>query len=371
MDSKVFACVAIVLGSLKAGTLYNFVSFDGPGDNGGGTTVNGINNNGDVVGFSSDVAGTPSLLTNFIRNPDGSFNILSLDGDPLAMANGINDARTVVGGFSFGVAFVLPNGGPALPVPVINGTTSQIAFGINDTNLSTGQYTDNATGTTPGYLLQGTVYTTLNPVAAALVTNAQGVNNLGEVVGFYSLDGVHQHGFFYNSTTKSFTLPADPNIPNLFLTQFLSINDNGLAVGYYQTEDGSQHGFLYNTLTGAYTFLDDPSAATSGVSITQITGINDSDEITGFYVDAATGLQRGFIANVVPEPATFGMMLAGSLVLISLRVTVRCAAVVFSVPLRFSKRSPKSGINRSECGERGCPNSRSRFTGRDYCSLSI
>jgi hypothetical protein len=40
-------------------------------------------------------------------------------------------------------------------------------------------------------------------------------------------------------------------------------------------------------------------------SITQITGANDSGEIAGFYVDAATGSQRGFIATPVPEPAAF------------------------------------------------------------------
>ena len=84
-------------------------------------------------------------------------------------------------------------------------------------------------------------------------------------------------------------------------------------MGYYQTNDGSQHGFLFNTATDAYTFLDDPSASTSGFSITQITGINDLGELTGFYVDPASGLQRAFIATTlaVPEPATWTFMLAG------------------------------------------------------------
>lgn len=63
------------------------------------------------------------------------------------------------------------------------------------------------------------------------------------------------------------------------------INDFGLAVGYYQTNDGSQHGFIYDTGTQTYTFLDDPNAAKSGFSVTQITGINDSGEIAGFYLD--------------------------------------------------------------------------------------
>ena len=308
------AVLAAVLSlSANAAPIYNFTSFDGPGNNGGGTTVNGINNAGAVVGFSSNNAGTPTLLTNFIRNPDGTFNQLSIGGDPLAMANGINGSGTVVGGSSNGTAFVLPNGGAQTTLAPVNGATvSQTAFGINQAGLIVGQYTDNAAGTTPGYLLSGGTYTILTPTLNAIVTNAQGVNNQGLVTGFYSSDGVHDHGFFYNSTTQSFALVADPNVANLVLTQFLGLNDNGLAAGYYQTTDGSQHGFLFNIATDAYTFLDDPLAAKTGVSITQITGVNDLGEIDGFYVDVTTGLQRGFVATpAVAEPSTWAMLLLG------------------------------------------------------------
>ena len=297
----------------NAGTIYNFTSFDGPGNNGGGTTVNGIDNNGDLVGFSSDNAAAPTLFTNFIRNANGTIATLAIGGDPLAMANGINNSRTVAGMDSNGTAFTLA-GGTLTTLPQVNGTTvSETAFGINDGGLIVGQYTDGATGTTPGFLFNGAKFTILNPVTNAAVTNAQGVNNNGLVTGFYSTDGVHQHGFFYNSGTSQFTLPADPNIANLVLTQFLGINDNGLAVGYYQLPDGSQHGFLFNSTTQAYAFLDDPNAALNGVSITQITGVNNAGEIAGFYVDATTGLQRGFFATpaaaAAPEPGTFVLLL--------------------------------------------------------------
>ena len=63
------------------------------------------------------------------------------------------------------------------------------------------------------------------------------------------------------------------------------------------TRRTSQHGFLYNTHTGAYTLLDDPSEAfNNGVEVTQITGITNSGELTGFYTDA-TGVAHGFIAQ--------------------------------------------------------------------------
>src|SRR5581483_11290536 len=157
---------------------------------------------------------------------------------------------------SSGTAFTLAAGTLRM-LPKVNGATvSETAFGINDSGLIVGQFTDGATDTTPGFLFTGAAFTILNPVQTATETNAQGVNNNGLVTGFYSVDGVHQHGFFYNSATTQFTLPPDPNIPNLVLTQFLGINDHGLAVGYYQLPDGSQHGFLFDIATQSYSFLD-------------------------------------------------------------------------------------------------------------------
>src|SRR5437764_1435143 len=61
-----------------AAQIYNFTSFDGPGNNGGGTTVNGLNNNGDLVGFTSDNAATPTFFSNFIRNANGTFTALPI-----------------------------------------------------------------------------------------------------------------------------------------------------------------------------------------------------------------------------------------------------------------------------------------------------
>jgi hypothetical protein len=120
------------------------------------------------------------------------------------------------------------------------------------------------------------------------------------------------HGFMANEKDAqngvlTGTAIADPTIPSsvkgetgatFMFSQILAVNDQGIAVGYYGDSTMSQHGFLYNTKTGAYTFLDDPSEAfnNSGVEVTQITGITNSGEITGFYSDA-NGVFHGFVAT--------------------------------------------------------------------------
>ncbi len=315
-DVLIAGLTVLMLMTLAPGAMAGnlvFTNFDGPGSNAGGTTINAINNTGAVVGFSSDNASTPTLFTNFVRNPNGTFSLLNLNGDPLANANGINDSNVVVG-LSSNNAFPFEfNAGVFTTLPAANpgNTNAEVAFGINNAGIIVGQYADNTTGTAPGFVFAAGAFAILNPVSNDLQVFAQGINNNGLVAGFFNTDGVHDHGFLFNTNGSTYTLLADPNVPNLVLTQFLGINDHNEAVGYYQTNDGSQHGFLYDIATHSYTFVDDPNAAKSGLSITQITGISNSGEIAGFYVDANSGHQRGFVASPavtvpasVPEPGS-------------------------------------------------------------------
>lgn len=267
----------------------SFTTIDGTG--GSPTTINGISNNGALVGFTTN----NGVNSNFLRDAAGSFVPLSI-GDPAGMANGVNKSNAVAG-VANNNGFLLANGTQTVLLP--SGAQSAIAFGINDAGVIVGQYT--AAGKTPGFVLVNGSFTPINPTAAATVTNVQGVNNKNQAIGFYSADGVHQHGFLYNIATQQVTLLPDPSTPRivaggLVLTQFLGINDNGEAVGYYQTNNGSQFGFLFDLNTNTYTFLDDPLAApVNGVQITQITGVANTGEITGFYIDA-NGVQHGFLA---------------------------------------------------------------------------
>jgi uncharacterized membrane protein len=298
-----------VIGSVRAGG-FAFTNFDGPtrGTTAGtGTNMNGIANSGAAVGFDIDNMGQ---FHNFLVNPLKSrfAKLLNIGGSTTAMAFGTNSAGTVVGADGNGNAFTLARG--ALKTFIPSGGTSATAFGVNDQGTVVGQFVTSTA--TPGFIRgrKGKGFITVNAPSGPNVVNAQGINNKGLLVGFYVGTDGQVHGFMANQRsaqngTLTGTAIADPTIPNVpgepgatfVFSQVLGVNDHGIAVGYYGDSTTSQHGFLYDTRTGQYTFLDDPSEAfNNGVEVTQITGITNSGEITGFYSDA-NGVFHGFVAT--------------------------------------------------------------------------
>jgi hypothetical protein len=290
---------------------YGFINFDGPTPNSAGTTINAISNSGTVVGFTTV---DNVHFNNFTANPLRSkvANPLNISGSTTAMANGVNSRGTVVGTDGNGDAFYTTGGKLKTFIPL--GGSTAVAFGVNDNGTIVGQYVTSTA--TPGFItVNGKSFITINAPSGPNVVNAQGVNRSGLVVGFYVGTDGQDHGFMASERSAHDgvvvgTPIKDPTIPvvtgepgaTFVFSQILAVNDRGIAVGYYGDSTTSQHGFIYNTHTGQYTFLDDPSEAfNNGVEVTQITGINNSGEITGFYTDA-NGVAHGFVAT----PPTLG-----------------------------------------------------------------
>ncbi len=310
---------------------YAFTNFDLPNSGnaaGAGTNINGIANNGATVGFA---IGDNGVLTNYIRNANGTTTQLNFN-DPAAMALGINSAGDVVGTQN-GAAVIVPHGGSPQTLGIPTGATA--AFGINDNGNIVGQY--GLEGNLPGFALANSAGAGLASIFGPGTVNAvniQGVNDKGLAVGFYLGADGRDHGLTANLASEQNGVlfgaaVADPSIPSVpgepgaifMFSQILGVNDQGIAVGYYGDSTTSEHGFLYDTTTGAYTFLDDPSEQfLNGVETTQITGINNRDEITGFYSDSA-GVFHGFVAcptNLtcnatagVPEPGSLSLECLG------------------------------------------------------------
>jgi probable HAF family extracellular repeat protein len=219
-------------------TVYTVTTLDDPSAT-GGTSANGINNTGQIVGSYS--VATVSPLTHqgygFLYNrQDGTYTTLE-------------DPHTFHGG-------------------VAPGTSAQ---GINDLGQVVGYYAGlyNGVGGTHGFLYTGGTYSTLDAPGATR-TQAYGINNAGQISGSYS-DGTTNHGFLYNGTTYT-TL----DVPGADQTSAYGINNAGQVVGSYYSDASGGHGFLYSG--GTYTNIDYPSATG-----TQPLGINDLGHIVGVY----------------------------------------------------------------------------------------
>jgi hypothetical protein len=133
-------------------------------------------------------------------------------------------------------------------------------------------------------------WTTLN-YPGARGTSAFGIYG-NNIVGTYNWG---EHGFLYDGT--NWTTLDHPNASSW--TSASGIEGSNI-VGTYIDASGVYHGFLYDGST--WTTIDYPGA--SGTSASGIYGNN----IVGCYSDAYGA--HGFLATLVPEPAT--LLLLGS-----------------------------------------------------------
>jgi len=124
--------------------------------------------------------------------------------------------------------------------------------GINDLGQIVGFYYDGG-GNQHGFVLTAGVYTTID-YPGAVGTACSGINNNGQIVGSYIDINNIGHGFaFINST---FTVIDDPALPGgTFPSQ---ISDQGLVAGLGFDSLGNAHGFTYGNNT--FSALDFPGA---------------------------------------------------------------------------------------------------------------
>jgi probable HAF family extracellular repeat protein len=230
-----------------------------------------------------------------------TFADLSFPGSSQDFATGINDLGQIVGYYSAGggseIGFLYSDGAyTAVSVPItINGNPDHALItepnGINDTGEIVGTDTP-AHSIYPVFLDNGGTYTTLlHPgvsLGGAIGIWPTGINNAGQIVGsfFDFASGVHV-GFLFSGGV--FTDLRDPAVTaGTFAAGTLAtnINNAGQIVGYYYSSSHA-HGFVLNN--GTYTTLDDPLGTD-----TYITGENDNGQIVGHYTDLS-GSEHGFL----------------------------------------------------------------------------
>jgi len=244
--------------SAASAFVYNggvFTNLDVPFAGNYGPTANGINNSGQIVGFYSDPTGGHG----FVKN-GGSYATIDVPGYDFTYANGINDAGDVAGWtYDFGQSgfvksgFVKSGGGyRTIDVPGANYTE---AYGINNSGQVAGTFV-NSTGT-HGFIESGGVFTILDHYPGATIV--YGINNLGDVVGYYN-DGPGQIHGFVRSSGGVYTTIQVPEAYNDSFTQAWGINDLGQIVGYYSPASNPKavYGFLA-TPDGSIAAVPEPS----------------------------------------------------------------------------------------------------------------
>ncbi len=286
------------------------------------TQLLGINNANTVVGYygSGTTADHPNkgivIPNGFASTP--TFNHENFPASVQTQVVGINNSAspTTVGfwvdgaGNNFGFYQLGAATAVSVTNPATTGTTNQL-LGVNNANLAAGFYTD-AGGANHAYTFNiGTAaFNAITPSGAASST-ATGVNNGASVSGFFTDSAGNTHGFI--DVGGTITPYDDPN-GNGTNTMFFGINNLGDVVGSYTDAAGMSNGLWFNPSTNTWLTVDDPNQSAVGafgVTGTILNGLNDANDLVGFYADANGGID-GMLASV-PEPASLGFMALAAL----------------------------------------------------------
>ena len=291
------AVLATAIGATSAHA-GSFLSIADP-DNPTFTQLLGINNSGTVVGY-----GNATIFNGFLLTPPSTFTRQNVPNEPGGtQVVGIDAQGTTVGFFvdanGSNHGFI-HSGNGGFQIVDRPGTAFNQLLGINETGTEVAGYssTDPAGGTgQKAFVLsrKSNQYTDIN---ALLPTNfnsqATGVNNSGEVVGFFQKAAGDFSAFTDNGGAISVF-----EAPHAVSTQALGVNDEGDIVGDYTDAAGNMFGFI--DIGGNFATLA-PANAFSALA----NGINDHRQVVGFYTDANDSTV-GFETQV-PEPASLALL---------------------------------------------------------------
>jgi hypothetical protein len=210
-------------------------------------------------------------------------------------ANGINPSGDIVGRCKDGAgnprSWVLPRGSSAPTLIDFTGAPFSPTLGSTTRAIDArgdivGRFFDSS-GHSHGYLLSGGAFTAIDaPFAGTTDTDVRGINNAGTMVGEYDIPtnvpGVGTLPIpngFVRDATGDFT---QIHFPNSAGTIARGINDSGDVVGFYIVVTNRSpfaiavHAFVLSK--GIYTSFDVP-----GATGTIANGINEEGEIAGSY----------------------------------------------------------------------------------------
>ncbi len=218
------------------------------------TQVTGLNNRGVTVGFWSDQNNANQVNDNFGFYAVGgrrfhtvNFPTTNPATPPVDQLLGVNNHNLAVGfytdaaGANHGYEYNINR--HSFRRVIVSGATSVTAAAINNRNAVAGFFT-NAAGATDAFLQRSNGKTIDLAFPRASITQAFGVNDSNEVVGVYQLgtgSAATMHGFTWTAR-HGFATVDDPN--GVGTTTVNGVNDRGQLVGFYVDSAGNTDGML-------------------------------------------------------------------------------------------------------------------------------
>ena len=212
----------------------------------------------------------------------------------------INDAGLIVGSVvdSAGVTkgfLRAPSGNfsDAFSAPNDTGNLTN-GRGINNARVVIGEYLDGSTGTLHGYRRAHAVFKNYD-VPGAVSTIPLGINNVGDFVGSVVLSDGTQVAF----TNISGTVTTFSVVSDAIASLAYSINSSNQVTGYYVDAAGVTHGYL-RASDGTLTFPIDPAGSTGTILFAN----NDANWGVGRYTDSS-GVTHGLFFQTPDDIRTF------------------------------------------------------------------
>jgi len=216
-----------------------------------------------------------------------SFQTVNYPGDNFTQLLGINNSLLIAGYHNAD-----QNSGFTLKLPFLfttenypNSMMTQV-IGINNSNVTDGFYVDNSGNTHGFYRNQGS-YTTVD-YPGSQFNQLLGQNDMWQAAGYYSLsqdNSTPDFPYVYDEMGGVFQVITIPGAVGG--AQATGVNNSQQVCGFYIDANGVNHGFLLSF--GVLVTLDVP-----GSTFTQALGLNNQGQVVGAYLDA-NGNSHGFI----------------------------------------------------------------------------
>jgi len=161
-------------------------------------------------------------------------------------------------------------------------------LGINNNMVIAGYHNF---GNNQGFTLVLPRQFTTENYPSSMMTQVIGINNSNTTSGFYVDQNGITHGF-YHTSNGAYT---NVDYPNTAFNQLLSQNDLHQAAGYYSLSQNNitpDFPYVYDEVGGVFEVIYIPGA----VNGAQATGINNSQQKCGFFIDSNM-VNHGWLLN--------------------------------------------------------------------------